>query len=870
MNNAASRSAVKLWLLSMLLCITVSMSHAQETPATLAREYGIDHWGEKEGLTHPRIKSVMQTRDGYLWLGTSAGLARFDGITFTSFNMQTGSLRENIVTGLAEDRNGVLYAATAGGGLAVYERGRFMSLTSTNGLPDDSITCIDCDPDGRVWLGTPRGLCRIGNRAITIFNTNSGLPSGAIQALSASSSMGVIVAIGGDVYHFVNGHFEAQPGIADSGNNRLLAMFGTRDGALWTLFETATIKRVKDGVATVYRKEQQVPAHPMTVYQDPQGVIWVGATDGLWRLRDGRFERLVFPGDKTRRGAVWSLTSDAEGSLWAGYESDGLARLRLSRVSTITALDGLPDDSTRCAFCDSKQRLWIGTVAGLAMIEQGETHRYVELDGVPISAVNAIGETPDGSIWIGAGGQLMTVTNNRLALCPGWKRVQDIRVIYRDSLNRMWVGTDDAGLFKIENGVTTQYGSADGLVSAQIRSILLDQKKRLWVGTYKGLNRWENGKFIECRTSEQVAPSRVVDIHESADGTIWFATRNGLSRFANDKFFNFTAQDGLFGTYPYCIQEPDSEFLWLSCFQGIFKVSKAELNRLADGQIKRVSSVSLGIPDGMASTAFTGGTQPPGCMTADGRMLFCSLKGVVVVDPKNMVKNSRVPPIIIENVIVNDKAQPTGVKAMIDPGDGNVQIDYAGLSFLNPEKVRFRYRMEGVDKEWVEAGSRRMVYYANLAPGNYRFQVIACNADGVWNTKGDSFSFVLLPHFYQTKWFIVVVSLWAVLFVGIYIQVRISRHEKRERELQRRVDEALARVKVLSGLLPICASCKKVRDDSGYWNQLESYLTRHSSLELSHGICPDCMRKLYPEMADQILSSLSLAEGGEKKPKPPV
>jgi hypothetical protein len=223
--------------------------------------------------------------------------------------------------------------------------------------------------------------------------------------------------------------------------------------------------------------------------------------------------------------------------------------------------------------------------------------------------------------------------------------------------------------------------------------------------------------------------------------------------------------------------------------------------------------------------------------------------------------------VFIENVLINRQPKNVGEPADLPPGPGEVEIHYTALSYVAPEKVRFKYQLEGIDAEWVDAGQRRFTHYANLPPGAYRFRVIACNNDGVWNEKGASYSFRLSPHFYQTSWF---PALLLLLFTGLaggsYL-FRIHRLQARERELQRRVDEAMARVKVLSGLLPICGGCKKIRDDKGYWNQIESYIMRHADIEFSHGLCPDCLKRLYPDCADEVLDELKAAEE-KKQPKP--
>jgi hypothetical protein len=289
-------------------------------------------------------------------------------------------------------------------------------------------------------------------------------------------------------------------------------------------------------------------------------------------------------------------------------------------------------------------------------------------------------------------------------------------------------------------------------------------------------------------------------------------------------------------------------------------VLKADLNALASGKKLKIEGMSLGYRDGLRTASLVAGTQPNACRGEAGQLLFCSLKGLVMVSPGNQVINRQAPPVFIEKVLINKQEKPTGRPADLSPGRGEVEIHYTALSYVAPEKVQFKYQLEGLDTGWVDAGQRRFAHYASLPPGAYRFHVIACNNDGVWNGTGASYSFRLAPHFYQTGWFPGLVLLLFAGLAGVGYRLRIHRLQVNEQKLQRRVDEALAQVKVLSGLLPICGGCKKIRDDKGYWSQIESYIMKHADIEFSHSLCPDCIKRLYPDLADAVLDEMKAAE----------
>lgn len=280
----------------------------------------------------------------------------------------------------------------------------------------------------------------------------------------------------------------------------------------------------------------------------------------------------------------------------------------------------------------------------------------------------------------------------------------------------------------------------------------------------------------------------MVAVYEDQSGLLWFATRGGLSRFKNGRFFNYTIQDGLLVNQISGILEDTGGNFWFSCAQGIFRVSKAELDDFAERKIGKIVSHAYGVSDGMRSMAFAAGYQPNAWRAKDGRLLFASSKGLVTVDPDNLFSNRLIPPVYIEKVLINNKNQSPGAYVEIPPGEGEVEIHYVALSFLAPEKVRFKYRLEGSDKEWVDAGTRRFAHYAGLRPGQYRFRVIACNNDGVYNETGDSFSFYLRPHFYQARRFYLLSLLVAISLVGAAYVLRIRHLKHKEERLERMVE----------------------------------------------------------------------------------
>ena len=830
-------------------------------------QYGIDTWDGSDGLPQIRIRAVVQTRDGYLWLGTANGLVRFDGVSFTTFGVHTGSLKDNEIGCLVEDNDGALWIGTYGGGLTRLKDGHFTTFTTADGLPDDSIRKLDKDREGNIWIATPRGAGRFSRGRFTVFTTRDGLPNNFISTICASSPQGIFVAAGGRLNRFVDGRFVTEPTVVDDNDGRMDSMASGINGALWMTFESSKIKCWKDGKLTTYTSEVYKSNRPGVMYEDMQGTLWIGTRDGLLRLSNGKFEALSSPEARTKLGLVLSMFADREGNLWLGTEANGLARLRSVSVRMLAVEDGLPENSTRCVYRDRRGDVWVGTYLGFARLSEGKLTAFTQLDGNPIPTVTSIGEDETGRLWVAAGGRLYVMENNHLTPVTGWKKVFDIKVIARDGRGQMWIGTDGDGLFQFSDGKITSFRTQDGLANNQIRAILSDRQGALWVGTSGGLSRYQDGRFTNFNTSNGLGNDRIMSLCEAADGVLWVATRGGLSRYQNGKFFNIREADGLPDSYVFNVLDDGQGGFWLSSGKGICRVPKADLDALAGGKKQKVSALSLGYRDGLRTASLVAGTQPNASVGETGQLLFCSLKGLVIVSPGNHTANYRVPPVFIENVLINKQEQPVDRPAHLPPGPGELEIHYTALSYIAPEKVLFKYRLEGIDAGWVDAGQRRFAHYASLPPGSYRFQVIACNNDGIWNEMGASYAFRLPPHFYQTRWFPVLLLVLLTGLAGGGYRLRIHRLQVNERKLQRRVDEAVAEVKVLSGLLPICGGCKKIRDDKGYWNQIESFISQHADIQFSHSLCPDCMRKFYPDCADEVLREMRAAKEADQ-PKP--
>ena len=372
-------------------------------------QFSIDTWDGADGLPQIRIRAIVQTRDGYLWLGTANGLVRFDGVNFTTFGINTSSLKDNEITSLVETGDGALWVGTYGGGLTRLKDGQFTTFTPADGLPDNSIRKLDLDAGGNLWIATPHGLSRYDHGAFVTYTTKDGLANNFIVGICAGSGQGVFATAGRQLNHLVEGRFVVETNAVEDSDGRMDSMACASDGALWMTFEGSTIKRWKDGKVTTFTKTEHGSRRPGAIYEDPRGSLWIGTRDGLLRYRDGNFSALTNAEAQAKLGVVLSMFADREGNLWLGTEANGLARLRSVAVRMLTTKDGLPENSTRCVCRDQRGDFWVGTYGGFARVSHGKLTAFTQMDGEALPTVTSIGEDAQGRMWIAAGGRLLTL-----------------------------------------------------------------------------------------------------------------------------------------------------------------------------------------------------------------------------------------------------------------------------------------------------------------------------------------------------------------------------------------------------------------------------------------------------------------------------
>ncbi len=731
-----------------------------------AKEYLHTVWTTEDGLPQNSINAIVQTRDGYLWLATFGGLARFDGVTFTTFDMaNTGGLASNRMVSLYEDREGVLWIGHETGEVTRYQDGSFTSYTTVDGLPGGTVVeAFIEDEAGSLWIGTRGGLVRFADGVFTTYTRREGLPHDWVNALLLDRQGRLWVGTEGGLARYEDGTFTAYAYKEGLPSTIIGALYEDRHGTLW----------VGTGQGMAYYRDDHfipfsTPGLPSgairVIAEDREGNLWVGAIHSplerqLIRLgggagSDGPNDRSItatYPFEAD----IDAIYEDREGNLWVGTDGDGLHRFRERPVTRYTTEDGLPHNSVFRVTTDGEGGLWISADCGkLTRFRDGTFTTYTALpDGGKIGCVWALLRDRSGVFWIGSDDKLIRWGDQgytRYTINDGLPG-ENVLSLFEDRDGALWVGTGGKGVVRFDADGLVPSTVEDGLVHGDVRFITQSQDGALWFGTREGVSRLHDGHFTSYTAVDGLSPGMVRAIYEDADGVLWIGTYGGgLSRLEDGQITRFTMDHGLFDNVVSRILEDERGNLWMLGNLGLFYVSRAQLNDVAEGRRSSIESVSFGPEEGMAEG--NGGGQPAGWQTDDGRMWFPTIDGLAVIDAKHHRINEAPPPVVIERAIIDGVEVDVQGLGEVPPGDRNLEIHYTGLSFAAPEKVRFKYRLEGYEEAWQDAGTRRVAFYTNIPPGTYTFRVKAANNDGVWNEAGASLTISLAPYFYETGWF---------------------------------------------------------------------------------------------------------------------
>ena len=753
--------------------------------------YSHTTWLVEQGLPQNSVKAIIQTRDGYIWLGTREGLVRFNGFDFKIYNQSnTREMKADHITAFFEDSSGCLWIGTWGGGICCLSKGRFTSYTTRDGLAHDIVRCIEGDKRGNLWIGTwGGGLSRFRENSFTNFTHKDGLTSLYIYTVFPDPDGDLWVGTwGGGLNHYENGRFSCISTEQGLDSNDIMSIARDHKGFLWAGTEAGGLNRLENNQITLFDSRNGLRGQQvLSIFEDCDQNLWVGTWGGgLFLYKNNRFHS--FPASQEfSSNIIRVIFQDREKNIWIGTSGTGLNRLKKRRFFTLTTREGLSINMVRTVYQSRDGSVWMGTDGGGVnrLINERFTV-YTTKNGLSSDSITSLLEDSQGNLWIGTGGGgLNKLSGNRFTTLTTDDGLSGNHILSlaEDRTGNIWVGTWGNGLSCLSQEKISKINMKNGLSNNNVMVIHIDREGKLWIGTGGGgLNTWENGVITRYSTREGLAGNYVLSIHEDREGTLWIGTfNNGLSRFKQGRFDSYSTRDGLYSDTIFCILEDEKENLWMSSNQGIFRISKSELNDFDSETGKSIQTTFYNKSDGMETDECTGSCQPSGFRSKDGTLWFPTPRGIAMVNPGEIQPNTLVPPVVIEKIKVDEEFKDPAQVEKIGPGKKTFEFHYTALSYVSPEKIRFRYRLHPFNDKWVEAGSRRIAYYTNIPAGIYRFQVTACNSDGLWNTTGITLRFELEPYFYQTAWFYLV-SIMGLLALGFVIHLwRVRQIILRER-----------------------------------------------------------------------------------------
>ncbi|MGA9627685.1 MAG: two-component regulator propeller domain-containing protein [Bryobacteraceae bacterium] len=714
-------------------------------PKLALTQFGHDVWTTSNGLPHDSVRAIAQTADRYLWFATVDGLARFDGVNFTVFSgSNTPLLKQAMMISLQAAPDGSLWIGTGSSGLLRYRNGGFEKMGDP-GLAKASIRALLADSRGVLWIGSDGGLARLeGGRNASVF---TGGWEANVHVLLEYPAGTVWVGANDGLHRFEGGAervFTTKDGLPD---NSIWGLAAGAGGALWIGTHTGGLSEYRQGRFRTYGQHDGfTPTGILALLTDRDGALWIG-TDGagVSRFAEGKFSSY-----QTRDGlsnqVIRCLYEDHEGSLWMGTAGGGVNRFKEYRVTMRTMREGLPSDSIRSLQQDHSGDIWLGTTAGIARLRaSGEVEVYGSPDGTSRNLMWPVIRDRHDNLWAASEEGVLQKFRGEPKGRPQreWRFQRPIRLLFEQRDGTVWAGSGDS-LIRFQDDSVAVFGKGQGLAAVPVTAMDEGVEGAIWVGTALGVQRFEDGQFgpVLARPGPR---QTVLSMHADAAGHLWVLTMSGLNRIAGTHLTPFTQSQGIPETGLGWIVEDAAGYFWIAG-RGLLRVSRADLDAVAEGRKRAVEPRSFGVADGMrAGSEFSFGVTPSAWQGRGNKLYFATYSGVMEIDLARLTVNRPAPPVLIERV-TDGRQNQVSAGGWVRAGS-NLEFHYTALTFLFPEFTQFRYKLEGFDADWVDAGNRRAAYYTNVPAGRYRFRVMARNMDSAWNESGASFSLEARPRF---------------------------------------------------------------------------------------------------------------------------
>jgi signal transduction histidine kinase/ligand-binding sensor domain-containing protein len=747
------------------LCLMVLLAGSCRAKA----QYRSTQWTTDNGLPQNSVRGIVQGTDGYIWVATLNGVARFDGIRFTVFDKSnTPGITSNRFVSMVRGGSNELWLPSEDGNLIHYHEGRFETIEESAGLRPHSVGAITGDQKGGVWIESDDKIFAW-NAATRRFKRMASTTDDLHFIPLWWVGTGFWAMHGNQLICFARGSMQTHTLPASLPISKLRGVALGGDGVIWIGLKDGSFGQLTNGVLVM------LPEITVMPYRDHKLSDWkVEVTRNFTR-------KLIFPSSGVEKGVLYNVTmKDTEGNAWIGSEDEGLFRVQKQSITTLSTTQGLASDNVYPILKMRSGDIWIGSwPAGLSRVHDGHVTAYTKQDGVP-GLISSLYEDRAGTLWVATHNGIRTLVHNKLVTPPGLPQ-QDmpaVQAMYQTAAGDMLLGSSK-GIYVVAGSNSHWMTIKDGLATYDTRAMIEDRRGDIWIAGYGGVTRIHNGITQRWTEAQGLPSNNVRSVFEDSAGEIWVGTYDGgIGWFRNGQWVRFDVTRGLYDNGAFQILEDDKHQFWMSSNRGIYRVSRQQLQDVADGKRARVDSVAYGRADGMLSVECNGGLWPAGVKDDKGNLWFPTQKGVAIVDPSSVMSVTLPPRVAIESTSIEGKLQKSVDHTVLQPGQSDLEVDYTALTYSKPEQVSFRYKLEGVDRTWQEVGHRRTAYYSRLPPGEYVFRVSARNSDSFVSGQDGLLRVSVIPPFYQRLWFVALVLLAVLVMVWSGWRYRLSQWKR--------------------------------------------------------------------------------------------
>ena len=782
-------------------------------------QYAHTAWRIQDGDFAGAPNAITQTADGYLWIGTLAGLVRFDGVRFVPWIApEPKALLSSDIYSLLGARDGSLWIGS-GHGLSRWKDGDLTNYPATVGR----VNAILEDKSGAIWIARTRmeppvgPICKVAGDALRCYGVADGLSCKYGNALANDGSLWVGSSEAICRWTPASSRTYLQKELKPTEGLSGVGATATKGGAVWAGLTRAGknfgLREFVDGVWRTYKVPgldgATVAINSLLI--DRSNALWVGTINqGIYRVFDGKAEHFQST-DGLSSDVISNIYEDIEGNIWVAT-SKGIDRFRDVAIASFSATEGLTTDSVSSVLSARDGTVWVGNEGALDFIRKNIVSRITSQEGLPGRDVTSLFEDHAGRLWVGVDAGLAVYEHEQFRLIrrSGGDEIGPVTAITEDTDHNIWayvVGKNTALLRIREFRIEEEFPSV-----RYIFSLAADPNGGVWMGHRKGgLQRYRKGHFESVPTPDT---GTLTDLLVDHDGSLWAATqKNGVMRWQNGELTFLTTKNGLPCNEIFSVVRDKVHSLWLYSKCGLVAITDSELQQWSEHPQSPVQVKTLDILDGAQSALPS--FRPISSMSPDGRLWFANDSILQMIDTAHLARNLIPPRVHIEEIIVDRQNHLPQQGIRLPPHTRDLEIDYTSLSFAIPQKMRFRYKLEGRDEDWQDAGTRRQAFYSDLRPGKYRFHVIACNNDGVWNDKGATLDFSVLPAVYQTAWFRVACILTGISIFWAFYRLRTYQiHAAISRSFEERLAERTRLARELHDtLLQTIQGSKMIVDD---------------------------------------------------------